>query len=430
MGHELDRTGVSEKGRAARRAILGRIIPYGAGFILTLTLGIFLAACSGGNAPEGSADDEAPATNTAAEAPPDVGDTASTGDAAPEETVVSELPIPSPADDGSYLLFNQHLIEGFTSNPINLVDPDTVFRRVFQGLPEEVTVFPSENYYYFILNEGGRQVWGNIRLPAGQRELGILSFGYFEFIEFPTATTEKFTDSKFFDATDGVLVTEVDPTTYAVSFEGKSVTFHLHELDQTPPAALALGPAEIFIQRTFDESGYEFYLIFNEEKNHFLWLLNDERPLPDVFDPASNDLLIGRRSGFAFWRDHANNDRLVLAGVRQLNIRRNDYYDGPFDQLADNYAAETQVAKYMQLAFPALEGRIDQYGYYTDREQPLRVALSTYYTYASLSEIIAFTTSLESAVDPYAFIASGGRNVSAGPTAVSEPDEPATTAVP
>ncbi|HJN92717.1 MAG TPA: hypothetical protein QGF05_08345 [Dehalococcoidia bacterium] len=191
---------------------------------------------------------------------------------------------------------------------------------------------------------------------------------------------------------------------------------------------MALRSDEIFIQRTFDESGYEFYLIFNEATNHFLWLLNDERPFPDVFDPASNDLLIGRRSGFAFWRDQANDDRLVLAGARQLNIRRNDYYDGPFDQLADNYAAETQIAKYMQLAFPALKGRIDEYGYYTDRERPIRVALSTYYTYASLSEILTFTTSLESAVDPYAFIASGGRSVSAGPAAISESEDSTTTA--
>jgi len=383
-------------------------------------LGLLVAACSGGN------DVRTPsADGTAVEGQPEA------TLPAPEPTLDEPTAAVglAPAADGSYLRFNQRLIEGFTSAPLNLVDPETVFRRVFQGLPAEVTVFPSENYYYFILNEGGRQVWGNIRLPAGQRELGILSFGYFEFIEFPTPTTEKFTGSKFFDATDGVLVREVDPTTYAVTFEGKSVTFHLHELDQTPPASLALGPDEIFIQRTFDESGYEFYLIFNEAANHFLWLLNDERPFPDVFDPASNDLLIGRRSVSAFWRDRANADRLVLAGVRQLNIRRNDYYDGPFDQLADNYATETQIAKYMQLAYPALEGRIDEYGYYTDLERPLRVALSTYYTYASLSEILAFSVSLESAVDPYAFIASAGRSVSAGPAAASESDEPARAAI-
>ena len=64
--------------------------------------------------------------------------------------------------------------------------------------------------------------------------------------------------------------------------------------------------------------------------------------------------------------DEAHGDRKVLVAVRRLNISRNDYFDGPFDQLADNYADETQVAVYMQRAFPSLQGRIDKYGYYTD----------------------------------------------------------------
>ena len=234
MGHVFEGSGADGDGPAPSGVVLGRILPCGAVLVLASLMGFILAACSSGSAPVG--EENTPLPSETAETTPDTVSTALDA-SAPDtdgEATLSALAVPSPDDDGTYLLFNQRLIEGFTSDPINLVDPETVFRRVFQGLPAEVTVFPSENYYYFILNEGGRQVWGNIRLPAGQRELGILSFGYFEFIEFPTATTEKFTGSKFFDATDGVLVREVDPTTYDVTFEGKSVTFHLHELDPPP----------------------------------------------------------------------------------------------------------------------------------------------------------------------------------------------------
>ena len=320
------------------------------------------------------------------------------------------MPAAEAAPD-TYLLFNQRLIEGLAREPIDLSDSDAVFVAVFAGLPAEVTVYPSENYYYFILHVDGRQIWGNIRLPAGRREHGVLSFGYYEFIEFPTASVERISGSKFYTDADGVLVSEVDPLTYTVRFQGKIVTFRFHELDQSSPspAALPLAADEIFVQRTFDESGYQFYLVFNDRANYFLWVLNEEEPVPDVFDTIEDDLLFGRRSGFAFYVDRAHGDRKILAGVRQLNIRRNDYFDGPFDQLADNYADETGVAEYMQRAFPALRGRIDKYGYYTDRERPLRVALSTYFTYAAQSDMLRFLEQLRSEEDPYAYLSRGGR---------------------
>ncbi len=317
-----------------------------------------------------------------------------------------------PLEPQSYLLFNEHLLEGLASDAIDLTSPDVLFRLVFSRLASEVLVLPSENYYYFILRNGGRQIWGNIRLAAGQRELGSLSFGYFEFIEFPTTATKKLSGSKFFGPEDGVMVVQVDRFTYDVTVLQKTVRFYLHQLDQSPPAALTLATGERFIQRTFDESGYQFYLLFDEPANHFLWVLNEEDAVPDVLEPYGNNLLIGRRSGFAFWVDSANGGRKVLAGVRQLNIRRNDYFDGPFDQLADNYAEETQVAEYMQRAYPSLRGRIDKFGYYTDTDRPLRVALSTYYTYASTAEIIDFVDKLRDAADPHALISRGGREVS------------------
>ena len=98
---------------------------------------------------------------------------------------------PEPLPGSSpYLLFNQRWLEGMSSDAVDLDDVDAVFWQVFSGLSDEVTVYPSENYYYFILNADGKQMWGNIRLSTKTRDDGVLSFAYFEFREFPNTAGE------------------------------------------------------------------------------------------------------------------------------------------------------------------------------------------------------------------------------------------------
>jgi hypothetical protein len=318
----------------------------------------------------------------------------------------------SARQDGSepapYLLLNQLLVEGISTSTVDLEDVDAMFWHVFSRLPESVTVYPSENYYYFIVYISGRQIWGNIRLPAGSRDRGVVSFGYFEFIEFPRRSMSGFSRSKFYTRSDGLTIEAIDKFTYVVQYNGKAVTFNLHKLSQEPPNLFPLGEGELFIERTFDESGYQFFLIFNDEKNYFFWVLNEEEVVPDVLEPLEDDLLVGKRSGFAFWVDAAHGDRKVLAAIRRLNSDRNDYYDGPFDQLADNYADEARISEYIQKAAPSLRGRIDKYGYYTDTERPSRVALSTYYTYFSQDDLVRFMESARSSEDLYQYISRRG----------------------
>lgn len=315
---------------------------------------------------------------------------------------------PGNSDADRYVLFNERWLEAQDMSGVDLTRSDDLFRHVFEALPSDVTVYPTENYYYFILHVDGREIWGNLRLAAGSRENGVLSFGYFEFIEFPMGNEERISGSKFFSDADGVIVEEVDRFTYRVRFRGQTVTFHLNQLDQTKPTRPVIGRDEVFVQRTFDESGFRFYLVFNERANYFLWVLNEEDGVRDQLDEVAPGLLVGRRSGFAFYVDEANDERKVLLGVRRLNITRNDYFDGPFDQLADNYADETHISDFMVRAFPGLAGRIDRFGYYTDREQPLRVALSTYFTYFARTDLIEFLGRMEGEDDPLGFISRGG----------------------
>ena len=321
-----------------------------------------------------------------------------------------------PDEPKTYFYRNQQWIEGFYQNPeeINLDETETVFRHVFSRLPDQVTVYPSENYYYFGLHINGRQFWGNIRLAAGYREFGELSFAYFEFDEYASPGESKFTKAKIFTEEDGVGVEEVDRFTYDVSYQGKNVTFNLYQLPQEPPKLFELRENEVFVERTFDESGYQFFLLFNMEENYFFWVLNEEEGVPDILDPVvgHDDILLGRRSGFAFWDDGFG--KRVLASIRHHGVTRNDYYDGPFDQLADNYAKEVKIREYIIKASPAMAGRINEYGYFiydqygNKVERPLRVAISTYQTYYTESQFTQFIERAKASDDPYMFISRRG----------------------
>ena len=318
-------------------------------------------------------------------------------------------PAPSGDEYSPYFSTNKQIVEGFSSETIDSDNVDAVFWYVFSQLPEQVIVYPSENYYYFQVFVGGRQLWGNIRIAAGYREQGIISFAYFEFAEF-SPLTNQFTRSKLYKEKDGLELKEIDHFTYLVRYQGKEVIFNLHQIQQKPPNLFSLADDEVFVERTFDESGYQFFLIFDEKDDYFLWVLNEEAAVPDILDPVYGrpDVVVGRRSGFAFLIDEAHDNRKILASIRQHSITRNDYYDGPFDQLADNYAEEIAISEYMVKAFPALEGRIDTYGYYTDTEQPLRVAITTYGTYYTQAQFLLFIDNAKASGNVYRYISRRG----------------------
>ena len=187
---------------------------------------------------------------------------------ATEETVpianAEEGTAPTEDANSPYLLLNQKWIEALGSDPVDLDDVDAVFWHVFSGLPEEVVVYPSENYYYFIIYVEGRQIWGNVRLAAGRREKGVLSFAYFEYRESPYVTEPRIRKSKFFTDADGLIIQELDRFTFRVRYNGIDRTFNLFKLPQEPPALFELGEDEVFVMRTLDESGYQFFLLFNE----------------------------------------------------------------------------------------------------------------------------------------------------------------------
>ncbi|MDB6134408.1 MAG: hypothetical protein JWM59_2651 [Verrucomicrobiales bacterium] len=324
---------------------------------------------------------------------------------------VSTVP-PMPASSAE-LNLHQRLTEAWQTGGIDLRHSDAVFAWVFRHLPDEVTVYPTENYYYWRLTTGGREIRGNFRPASGEREKGILSFAYTEWREFPDDLPENpdLTRVRRFSAEDGVTVKCPDPLTCDVSSEGKTVRFHLHDLPQLPPASFPPALEEVFVERTWDESGLPFFLCFHRAAKCFFWVLNEEKPVAEVFTETAPGIFMGRRTGFYFWRDAACGNRKILAAVRGLSVRRNDYFDGPFDQLADNYAAQVPLRKYLAEAFPAIAGEIDLHGYFTSGpDKGNRVALTSHLMYDTAAQAMDFIRRAAESPVPVAAIAAGGKD--------------------
>ncbi len=107
--------------------------------------------------------------------------------------------------------------------------------------------------------------------------------------------------------------------------------------------------------------------------------------MPEHWRELAPGLVQGRRTGFVF---RTGDRRKVLAAVRQQSVERNDYCDGPFDQLADNYARDTHLRQFLEKWNPSLKGRIDDFGNFIDSPTPTRVAIAPYATYGNEAEAL------------------------------------------
>src|SRR5262249_52761692 len=97
--------------------------------------------------------------------------------------------------------------------------------------------------------------------------------------------------------------------------------------------------------------------------------------------------LIGKRTGFAFYRDHRI-ERKILIGVFEGNARVNNYFDGPFDQLPDNFIAGEALRRIILQVQPSLAGKIDRLGGSPDGSS--RYLIAPYLHYRSEDELYVF----------------------------------------
>jgi len=280
---------------------------------------------------------------------------------------------------------NQSYVEDVTrATALNVDDPMAVFGFVMSRLPERVKVYPTENYYYFGFMHNGIRYAGNIRLDASSRDDGKADFAYFE----DTAQWYDDTPVKHLvlDGSRGVTIEKVDRLVYRVSYQGKSVVFALNDLSNVKPPPGALGPGEKFLGPIFDESAIRFFLVFNPKLKVFHYLLDETERVADQFFPAkkTDRILIGKRTGFAFYKDHRLN-RKILIGAFAGNMQANNYFDGPFDQLPDNFIEGESLREAILSVRPQLKDEIDRFGSAPDGS--IRFMIGPYLPYREIGDL-------------------------------------------
>jgi hypothetical protein len=291
------------------------------------------------------------------------------------------------------LFTNQNYIEmAKTNQHIDINSVNSIFDFVFAQLPEEVTVYPTENYYYYSFYHKGIEFSGNIRLDALDRDKGIVHFACFS--TFNRWNDEIINHYKKFEKSDGVVLKQIAPLKYALSYRTKTVTFKLNDLSRVIPPVSKIRKDEQFIGPVFDESGIQLYLVYNQKIKKFHYILNEQGTIPETFTPSkiNKDIIIGTRTGFSFYRD-SHKKRYLLIGVYSGNSMVNNYYDGPFDQLPDNFIKEDALKNAFISQSPELNGKIDRYGNTDNGTSRVLITPYIHYTYEQDLSVFSECTS-------------------------------------
>ncbi len=280
---------------------------------------------------------------------------------------------------------NQSYVEEALNQPDFAIDDKmAVLQLLLDSLPGTVKVFPTENYYYFYFDYKGIKYAGNIRLDAADRDKGMIHFNYFK--DFTSWQRDENDYGALLGEKDGVIVKAAGKLAYDIEFKGKKVRFELNDLSMVKPPASAIADHESYIGPIFDESGIRFFLVFNEDVKTFQYILDETVPVADQFNPVAgaDRVTIGIRTGFAFYADRFK-DRKILVGVNQTNTSVNNYLDGPFDQLPDNFLEGETLRKAILAASPEMKGHIDRFGNSPDGET--RYLIAPYLQYEDENEL-------------------------------------------
>lgn len=264
---------------------------------------------------------------------------------------------------------NERYVKEVTAaSALHIKDTLAVFKFVLDSLPERVNVFPTENYFYIRFLHDGVPYAGNIRFEPVSRDQGKVQFGYYPDLA-PWNDEMKSGVLEVLDAGKGVVVEKMDRLVYRVSYAGKSVVFGLNDLSGVQPPPGVLGSDEKYLGPIFDESAFRFFLVYNMKLRIFHYVLDETAKVWDDLVPSrrTDRILIGRRSGFAFYRDERHR-RKILIGAYEGNSRINNYFDGPFDQLPENFIQGEELRQAIVAADPSVKGKIDRLGNFTAGE--------------------------------------------------------------
>jgi hypothetical protein len=294
------------------------------------------------------------------------------------------------AADGSnnsrhFILHEDMIREVSTPADPQACNPNEVLTDLFRQIAPVAHVYPTENYYYFRFYRGGKSYSGSLRLAADTRDNGTVEFACYETYTSWLVVDEQSGVQKDLSEPDGVLVKKIDDFAYDVEFHGVTVRFLLNRIDQTADKEI-LGKNEDFVGRSFDDSGIVFDLVYNRSQKTFYFVLDTKRRVDETFVKFRDKVYVGTRTGFVYFEDAVVN-RYVLIAVNAEEVHNNTPYDGPFDQLPENFYKEIDFWRYVYDAYPDLVGKLTAGGKYRDAKLEIIFGLAPYREYVSEKEL-------------------------------------------
>lgn len=279
-------------------------------------------------------------------------------------------------------------------------DVDTVFYEVLKQLPKDVLLHTTENYSYFTFVDGGVEYQGNIRIE--EADVNQLNFAYSvrpaPWISEPTVYYKLFKNDRAFQ------ISKLAPDKFGINFRGLSRVFHQANVAGVRPPDGMLKDGETFLGESIDESGLQFFLVYDEVANTAIYILDESSPVTDKLESAKDesgadmkDLEVGLRSGFVFVRDRGTSRRR-LVGIHAGNADRNNYFDGPFDQLPDSYEGPMSIRDMFARINPKLAEQMDKKGNFLN-DAGSRAVVNPYLSYNSLSDMQPLLSCIDIAAD-------------------------------
>ncbi len=281
---------------------------------------------------------------------------------------------------------NQSMIESLNmQDDLNIEDIDEVFEFVLRNTEPEIVVYPSEGYYYFKFYFRGNEIKGNIRFGSEGRDKGVLSFVYYYNISGQERSNFK-TITKAYRPAENYRLELISVNHYLLQFRdvSKKVTINQLVADKNFVATLESYGLELNIPM-MDESGIRFYLSYHTKARQFYYI-NDMKSDYESYYSYKGKLQVGARSEFVYYP--LADDALVLVGVSLKNIFKNNFFDGPFDQLPDAAISKVNFKEFLIKAEPELAGKISNQGFIFS-ETGNRVAIANYIEYQKLTDLNA-----------------------------------------
>ena len=281
-------------------------------------------------------------------------------------------------------ILNEDMIRGVSTPPDpEACSPKDVLHDLLRQIGPVARIDPTENYYYFSFYRGGKSYSATLRLAVDNRDRGIVQFTCIATLSSWIEPDSQTPIEAELSQADGVLVTKLSRFEYSVSISGAETKFILNDIDQTPDGK-KLGSGEHFAGRIFDESGLVFDLVYNKPEKAFYFLLDNRNLVPESFVKLKDNIYVGVRTGFVFFQDVILN-RFLLVAVHAEELYKNTPYDGPFDQLPENFYEELGFWKFVYEVYPDLVGKLTAGGSFLG--QNLIFGITPYREYTSKDDL-------------------------------------------